>query len=295
MQMIDLRPGQLPELPGWVDDTNSSCWLVNLHAESVFSNLGPFIDEVVADGVEGTWEEILESLREDEDGPRLDLNTEIFAHLPGPATVIASESRPVNPDSPQIVLAIKSSDEEALAAGIKKAMQDDPLIKNRRIGGTTVYYALSQDREDLPLWILAVARGHLLMATDFSALSPILEQAGSTPLSQDPLYQQSFESLDAVTTDALSGFIYYRLAPWLEVRYELLRAGQVITPTKTLPGMINGFLGGEPIDQQEPALDGSKLPPFEKVSAYFGILGAAVATNDTGGLVVGHLRPSKSN
>ena len=65
----------------------------------------------------GTWDEILSDLRDAEDGPRLDLEKEVLAHLSQPVIVLESESLPVTPESPQVLLAIKSPNEPALQAG----------------------------------------------------------------------------------------------------------------------------------------------------------------------------------
>ena len=50
----------------------ASLTMLNLHAPSVYGNLGPFFDEVVADKAWGTWDDLLAALRDDEDGPQLD-------------------------------------------------------------------------------------------------------------------------------------------------------------------------------------------------------------------------------
>ncbi len=113
MQMIDLRNGTLA-MEQWIGSQVSACSVLNLHASSVYGNLGPFFDEVIANGIEGAWGDILGALRDDPDGPRLDLNQEILAFLSGPAIVVEAEELPVEPTSPEVVLAIKSSDEAAL-------------------------------------------------------------------------------------------------------------------------------------------------------------------------------------
>ena len=290
MQMVDLRNDRFSPAP-WVFADSASCNVMNIHAASVYKNLSSFFDEIVANGAEGTWNDVLESLRDEPDGPRLDLNTEIFEFLAGPAIVLESESLPVTPDSPRVLLAIRSTDEKALAAGIKKAMQDDPVIENRTIGETTVYYSMSRERKDVPLWIMAVANGHLFMTTDFSILTPVLERTAAEPLADDAMFRLSVEPLMKGTFADVSATVFYRLDRWLQVRYELLRAGKSRSANRSLTGMINSFLGGEPLDEQKPTVDGSKLPPFEQVRKHFGILAAAVKTTDTGWIVTGHVLP----
>jgi len=289
MQMVDLRNGPLP-WEDWVDQSVSSCSLLNLHAESVYENLGPFFDEVVAQGAVGTWDDILRDLREVEDGPRLDLEKEIFRYLNAPVTVIENEALPVTPETPQVLMAIHSTDEPALRAGIKKGMHDDPYILRKEIAGTTCYHVVSQDNEDELLWIICVAQNHLFMANDFDILTPILQRESGQPLREDPAVQQAVSSWEDELAAETSTMTFYRLDRWLLVRWELLRMGQRIDPRKSLSGMLNAFLGGESMEPEQPELDGSRLPPFEKVRQYFGTFDAAAVTTDAGWLVSGHLR-----
>ena len=289
MQMIDLRNGVL-QLESWIDQQVSSCSLLNLHATSVYGNLGPFFDEVVANGAVGTWSDILSDLRDAEDGPRLDLEKEILAFLSGPAVVIEKEALPVTPTSPQVLLAIKSNDEASLRAGIKKGMNGDPLILQKDVGGTKCYYSVSQDNKEELLWIICVFQSHLLMANDFGILTPILQRTAGPPLSEDADLKRAEASWKEDLSADASTITFYRLDRWAEVRYELLRTGQKVSSRRSLGGMLNAFLGGEPMEDKKPEMDGSKLPPFAQIRKYFGTVEAAAVTVEQGWLLSGHVR-----
>lgn len=288
MQMVDLRNGVL-QLPNWVDQKGSSCSMLNLHAPSVYGNLGPFFDEVIA-GAPGTWKEILADLRDAEDGPHLDLEQEILTFMSGPATVIEKEALPVTPESPQVLLAIKANDEPALRAGIKKAMHDDPFIEKKEVGSTICYYSMSQENAENLLWIIAVARGHLFMANDFAILTPILLQETGSALAEDPDFEKAQASWKEDLSDDASTITFYHLDRWTEVRYELLRTGKKVAARRSLSGMLSAFLGGEVIEEETSEFDGSKLPPFDQVRKYLGTFEAAAVTVDKGWLISGHVR-----
>ncbi len=289
MQMVDLRNSPL-SIGSWIGSDVAACCQVNLHADSIYANIGPFFDDVIAKGAEGTWADILAALRDDEDGPHLNLTTEVFRYMTGPAVVLETETLPVTPESPQVLLAFRAADEAKLRAGIKKAMRDDPLISTRDVAGTTCYYSTSQENEDALLWIICVAQQHLFMANDFGIVTSVLQHANGKPLADDPDFQAARSLWKEQLAGEPSAEAFYHLDRWLQVRYELLRGGQTIVSRKTLSGMINNFLGGEPIEEEKPALDGSKLPPFQQVSRYFGTFDAAVTTVDDGWTLVGHLR-----
>ncbi len=288
MQMIDLR-NAAPTPADWIGSSVAACTMVNLHTPSVVANLGPLFDEIVAQGVEGAWEDVLAALREDPDGPQLDLEKEVLDYLTGPVTVLERESMPVSPSSPQVLLAIQASDESRLRAGIDKAMQNDPTIFTKEIGGATCFYSTLPDNPDLLLWVICVAKQHLLMANDFEIVQLILESGQDAPLEQDERFQHARSLSQQQLPSPLSGMTFLRLDRWFKVRYELLRAGKTVAPQKTLFSLLDSFLGGEPLGQRKPRWDGSKLPPYESIGAYLGTLDAAITTVDDGWLVVGHL------
>lgn len=288
MRMFDLRNGALEPAP-WITDDIAAYWSLNVHAESVYENVGPLFDEVVAQGATGAWEDVLIALREDEYGPQLDLEKEVFAFLRGPAVVIEKDALPATPESPRVLLALNVADQAALAAGIKKAMQDDPLISRREVAGTTCYYSVSEDDEDKLLWIICVARGHAFMANDFAILTPVLEGKAGAPLAKETAFQRAVERWQEDLTSELSGAMFCRLERWAKVRYELLRGGKALAPRKTFGGMLSNFFGGELREAEEPEIDASKLPPFEKIRQYFGTLDAASVTVESGWIVCGQL------
>ena len=153
-------------------------------------------------------------------------------------------------------------------------MQDDPFIETKEIGGETCYYSMSQDNEDELLWAMAVAQGHLLMANDFAILTPVMEGQTGRLLQETDEFQvaQASWRRDFATDPSTAAF--YQLDRWLQVRYELLRAGKQVASRKTFSGMVNGFFGGEPVEEEAPTIDGSLLPPFSEISKYFGTLDA---------------------
>jgi len=290
MRMVELKNRTL--LPAaWVTAKASSYIVMNIEMESFFENVGPLFDEVVGEGQAGTWRDVKESLREDLDGPRLDMETEIFKYLTGPVVVIEQAEMPVRPESLQVVLAVATSDETALRTGINKAMKDDPTIEARAIGDVTAYASSGKEGGTTPLWIVAVAKGNLLLASDFAILAQVLQDNRAATLADDARFEQVAmawrEELDPTT----SVNVFRRLDEWLHVRYELRREGRSLSPNKSVRGMLNSFLGSDPIAEHVSRCDASKLPPFSSVRKYFGILDAAVQTTATGWLVVGHISP----
>ena len=169
-------------------------------------------------------------------------------------------------------------------------MEDDPLIlKKEHWPDQVLLLNVARQQEEL-LWVMCVAQGYLFMANDFDILTPILQGKVGPPLAQDAAFKRAEASWKKDLAAEASTVTFYRLDRWVEVRHELLRTGKEVSSRKSLSGMLNGFFGGEPIEEGKPELDGSKLPPFEQVRKYFGTFEAAVVTVEQGWLVSGHVR-----
>jgi hypothetical protein len=204
--------------------------------------------------------------------------------------VVEKHSFPATPESPAVLMAVNVSDQAALDVGIKKAMQDDPLILQREIAGVRCYYSLSQNDANKLLWVICVAQQHAFMANDFDILTRVLQRQTGPPLAGDNEFQRAVASWQEDLARDVSGSLFCRLDSWMRVRYELLRAGQMIAPRKTFGGMLGSFLGGEAREPAAPEIDASKLPPFEQVRQYFGTFDAAMARVETGWILCGHLQ-----
>jgi hypothetical protein len=127
------------------------------------------------------------------------------------------------------------------------------------------------------------------MTTSFEMLTPILQRESQPPLSEDPALERARRRWKEDLSADPSAIAFYRLDRWWHVRHELLRQGRQVASRSTLGGMINSFLGGEPLEDDESGLDGSKLPPFERVRHYFGNVEAAAVTVEDGWLISGRV------
>jgi hypothetical protein len=175
----------------------------------------------------GVWDDVLKSLKEDPNGPQIDLRKELIAHLGHRITVISDYQLPITTTSERLLFAIKTLDEKAVAEGIRKTLEGDPTIKKRVFEGHVIWETVEEEgpeapagpplidipslhpkkepppEEDnaagamdddddgekplLPHASVTVAHGHLLVASHYDFLTRILHKTKNP----DPLSQAS--------------------------------------------------------------------------------------------------------
>ena len=106
---------------------------------NAFDNFGSLFDELFWQGEHGGWEETKASLKEDPNGPQIDLRTDLFEHLGQRISVLTDYQLPITTTSERLLFAIEVTDMKAVAAAIEKLLKDDPTAKRREVEGHVIW------------------------------------------------------------------------------------------------------------------------------------------------------------
>ena len=106
-------PNKSMSLPTWVRGDNQSCTMINVDFGELSRYVGPLFDDMYGEGEEGLYNDLKNTLLEDPDGPQIDVDKEIFGRLLPQTTLLTRDALPVNPDSPQRLIAFSTTDEAA--------------------------------------------------------------------------------------------------------------------------------------------------------------------------------------
>ena len=98
----------------------------------------------------GIWLEVLASIKEDPNGPQVDLRKELITHLGQRVTVIGDNQPPVTTTSERLLFAIETTNPEALAETIRKMMEADPTAERRVIDNQVIWEMVEEVEADLP-------------------------------------------------------------------------------------------------------------------------------------------------
>ncbi len=296
----------------WVPSDVASYTSLNFDIQTAFTSAESLVDEVI--GEKGVYRDVLESLRDDPDGPRVDIEKSIVAHLGNRITMITDNELPIGPKSERKVFAVNVTDEQPVAEAIAKLMQADKDAKKRDFDGYVIWEIVERtceapkleietpgemthtetetspkhDDHFLPTSTVCVAQGHLFLASHIELLEKVLGQ------------QKQHDSLagatdfDAISKEAgalqpspvLRAFSRTDLA--FRPTYELIRTGQMPQSETLLGKFLNGVMGdGKDGVPRKQRIDGHALPEFEVVRHYFGPAGTVMSNLDDGWLLSG--------
>jgi len=301
---------------------------------NAFDNFGPLFDELYGEaGESNLWEDVLEGLKTQPDGPKIDLRGELFAHLDNRVTVVADYELPITTRSERLLFAVKTKDEQAVAAAIEKAMKNDEgkEVRRRKFEEHVIWETIPpeevevppitigplpplfgeeeeepgievmEDLDDetpplLPNAAVTVARGYLMVASHYDFLVRILGQREEREtLARDVDY--------LVVTDTMSETLaagsncvrtFSHTDEEYRATYELIRQGKMPESETMLGRVLNSVLGEGKRELRTQRIDGSELPEYDFVRRYLGPAGMFGASEETGWFFKGFMLPRKS-
>jgi hypothetical protein len=301
----------------WVPRDVASYLTLYVDMLNAFDNFGPLFDEVVGEGKEtGIWADVLQSLKDDPNGPRIDLREELIKHLGNRITIISDYQLPITPSSERLLYAVEATDSKAVAAAITKWMQGDPGTKRREFQGHIIWemvepeepempkvnleaipsvtpgHAKGKEKEEeqekeirlLPHAAVTVAHGQLFIASHLDFLLKVLPLVDQRKmLARDVDYQTVSKNLDAqgFKTSALRAFT--RTDEAFRPIYELIKQGKMPESETMLARILNATMGsGKKGVPRKQKLDGSKLPDYQVVRRYLGSAGLMLISEPEG-------------
>jgi len=283
---------------------------LNIATEKAFNASETLVDAIV--GQKGIFKDIIRSLREDPNGPQIDLRSDLVQHLGGRVTVVSDNHLPITTKSERTIVAIETNDAEVVAATVAKTMRTDPEARRREFNGHVVWEIVEQEVEveklevieplnpleaeaeadddeprKLPNSAVCVAHGHLLIATHFDFLTKVLADHRET-LAESLDYQFVQQELDQLMAHEPCLRAFSRTDETYRGTYELIRTGKMPEAESMLGRLLNALLGsGKKGEIRRQRIDGDKLPDFERVRRYFGPTGMLVTSEENGWFAIG--------
>ena len=316
--VADLAPA--PWVPGGAASWLSFQW----NLADAFDAMQPLVDDVV--GEEGVFDDVIASLEEDPDGPQIDVRGGLIKHLGNRCVVASDHEAPIGPDCERMLIAIETSNPEAVAAVIAKGMASEGDVRTVKVGEHVIWEtvkpvaakatagALGADdaddaagsrrsrqrerQENDSVWpnlSVAVAHGHIFLASHRDFLEQVLSNPRTSAIAEEGGYQDVAAELKKLLGGERALCSFSRTEKMIRPAYELLRAGR-LPESKSLAGTLLTRLldgerqqGGRPQDppRRKQKVDGSSLPEFEQISRYFGVNGMSMQSTPEGWYLVG--------
>lgn len=314
--------------PAWVPRDVGGWAALQWDVQTAFGSVESLVDDIVGD--KGVFDDVIASLKEDPDGPQVDIEKDLVACLGKRVSVITDHVQPVSTDCERIVIAMEAVDEARVAATIAKVMDADSDMRKIDLAGHVAWELVDhsmdipklevetpggavahadhdpndeahrrrqrlREKEErlLPHSTVTVAKGHLLIASHRDILERVLTaEAGAAGLATAGDVAAIQTELGKYVPAATAARGFGREEAAIRPTYELLRQGNMPKSKSLFGQLLNDMLGdGKPGSVRTQKIDGSTLPEFDVVRRYFGTTGVAMETKSQGWYVVGLVLP----
>ncbi len=293
------------DVPNFVPDDISSFVAVAWDIKKSFDFVDTLVDEIA--GEEGFFDDLIDSLKNDPNGPQIDIKKDLVAHLGQHVVAFTDAQLPVSPTSERMLLAIELTDAAAMDASIKKALETDPDARPMQHGDHMIWEIINEDSEsvelaiegagefgDIPsyeddfgddsnalqaLWsnaAISVVKDYLVIASHTDLVIEMIERKpDETDLSGEADYTAIMDYLSEVGDDNKNCLrLFTRADREFRTSYELIRSGKMPESEGLMGRLLNATLAPKDKDiTREQEIDGSKLPPFAQIQKHLGPLG----------------------
>jgi hypothetical protein len=291
MRMFRLLAGDDFAPPPWVPGRLGAYVTGYADVGHGFDTLGSLLDGLW--GEPGDFERTVEKLRTGPDGPMVDVRKEVIGRLAPRGTLVLDAESPEHFHGDRTLLAFATHDEKGLARQVERLMAgDDPDVIRHE--GRYVWEIRPQPkkpparkdgvprRRQAPHSGIAVAHGHLLIASHFALLEEALASPAG-PLARRPDFERVSKELALLGAGKDSLRLFLRTDETFRTAYEFLRHNQLAEAPSLQAQLLHLLLEGGGSRR----VDGRKLPAFADVRRFLGPCGIFVTSQKDGWTAVG--------
>lgn len=138
-----IQPINLPaeSIPAWVGSKIASFSQLNWNMSDAFWHVESLVDDAFGEVI---FRDILEGIRDDEDGPRIDIAKDVIPNLGKRLFILTDNVMPADQRSERLLVAIETSDTAALRKAVRRTMEveSDASLIPGPIPGVDVYRVL---------------------------------------------------------------------------------------------------------------------------------------------------------
>ncbi|MDZ4657547.1 MAG: hypothetical protein SH868_08190 [Bythopirellula sp.] len=266
-RLLDFKPLDAWELPAWIPANVDSVVEVHWNLAGALTGYGSLFDAAYAEGIEGTFEAVLDDIYQEPDGPQVDIPA-LTKLQTGPVLCLSKTSAD---RGTAIVYAVKVNDEPQIANALQRMFETDEGVHRKSIGKFDIWVfagtSADEDESDAPTmgpdlagYALCAAQDYLYVSTSATALEKLLSEPMPPELIEDKMFLALQTQAVAQRTMDSIGWRVTPLAAGLRPLYQDLRATGIVD--------LGQVLGDASSDARQ--VDFSLLPAGEVLPKFIG-------------------------
>ena len=201
LRMFDLKPADSLAFPDWISNDLQGVVLLHGNVPGAFEKMGLVFDDVFADGIEGTYQDVLEDLK-DPEGLNVDLRRDLFPLL-GPRVILIHDRAASQTDGAfqPMGIAFEVQDADRVADVVDILMEGDQEASRVDIAGSLVWKIRSEG--DVPDSAITVALGYAIYANDIRLVRRLLGADRQHAIERQPDFARAKQTILAHRTSGL--------------------------------------------------------------------------------------------
>lgn len=290
-KLLEFSAGSPPAIPKWIGSHVASLSLWAADIPGAMTAFGHLFDEITEPGPkgEGLFQEMLTALRDDPEGPQVDLARDLFAHL-GPGVLQAAVCGEQGDDGKGkdrwTLFVLQCRDHDAVLKTLNRFYQGDNDIERRTIDSGTLW-TIGEGRSLLfegsnqslaEVRAMLVTKDTVVLATNPELLTSRLSAGANANLSESAAYRAVSRWWQAHQSHGARDVGFVQLPFWLEHPYETLRTKR---PASDWPATMLQFVftGSFQAPSDFPY---EKLPAFSTIAPLLPPVGTLRENGDDG-------------
>lgn len=308
VQILDFPNVAKLVAPGWINKESASVLSFSWNIQDAFPKFRGIVDAFVSPG---TFDEMIKGLRDDTQGPQIDILKDVLPFLSSEFHVVTEIVKPISPDSKRSMVILKLNDAaKKLPKILDRYGKGEPDSKPIDFEGNRIWSFENKENteieldfggkkdaknkssdEDEPLldkWAITIFGDYFIFASDVEMIMEVLSGA------KNPEQKNAFEKeadvakvaamLENVAgNDGRSTNQITRSDRAFEMQYELFRQDILPESRSMLATILDKILKPKnPRQSQIQRVKGDKLPPFAAIRDYFTPSGGVVRTEEDG-------------
>lgn len=322
-RMLPTSNAEARPIPGWVGNSIATFTRMNWNLGEAFWHSESLINDAFGEEI---FRDILDGIRDDQDGPRIDLAKDVIPNLGDELIILTDNVMPADARSERMLVAVEARNVAAIRQAVRQAMEVEPdatLIPSG-VPGVDVYRVL---RSDEPSDFEAELFDDLGLGGDLDseAPPPLLNQWAITVINEPTAGANSgkgylifsshpellLETIGRFNAAAADGFgdqpdvqtvserlldlggnerMFERIARTnlaFRVKYSLAREGRLRDSDSILATLFRRVFEAQ--EEARDDLGADQLPPFEQIEKYFRPAGGISRATEQGWTLDGFL------
>lgn len=310
------------DVPSWLSHSSAAVTAFSWDLKEAFPRFKFLVDGYA--NQEGTFESVIDGIRTDIQGPRIDIVKEVLPLLTSQYFIVTEIAAPITPDSKRSLVAVKLNDpDEKFAEIIERYGSNEPngqpldvpdtkyriwsfindeeeveieldFASGTKKGQVAKNQGVSDDDDDaddplLDQWAISVVDGYFLFASDAELLLETISRVkdNERSLFEEPDVARAAKEMRALLGDSSHSLMQIdRTDKSFEMQYELFRSGELTSSRSVAAAILDRILDPKKKNKdKQQKIDGKALPPFSEIRSYFMPAGTVSTSTEEGWLI----------